>query len=93
MPGTQVALLQQPPWHSVRSGSLHRVSQVCVVVRQAWPTGQSSATSQPHSPSRQAWPPALWAQSAHAVPSAPHAAGAAPGTHVPSSQQPPWHAE
>jgi hypothetical protein len=87
VPGSQVPPLQQPPWHGCVDEQV--VVHWCAVVSHAWPTGQSLALEQPHTPARQAWPTALMLQSLHEAPLAPQVFAAAPALQVVPAQHPP----
>lgn len=95
VPATQVPPLQQPPLQS--AFALHVVVQLCVLVLQASPAGQSVGALQPQDPlARHTGPDVPWVQFAHKVPFAPHAAGMVPDWHVPLvalEQHPVGHGE
>jgi hypothetical protein len=88
VPLTQVPPVQQPPLHGELA--LQPATQLCVVVLQAEPLGQSLGPLQPQLPATHAWPAVAAVQSLQ-VP-LPHALGALPDAHWPlAAQQPPLH--
>jgi hypothetical protein len=90
VPGAQVPPLQHPPLQG--SVGEQVLPQTPLVLSHASSVGQSVGPAHPHVPlDRHATPDGLPAHDEHAVPEAPHAVIAMPGTHMPASQQPPLH--